>query len=682
MDQSGFQPNILILNSNADVHITLTEICASVGSVYSATDLKNTLALIRSRQIHVFITDIQFADFSNYPEIPDSTSIIITGEYTDDLENKAKEWPMDIYVDFHPLPQDIQTSDGFLRAINTAVQHSSIRNELEDSRQNLKKKQDNLELAISEISRIKAFIAQQTVKELEKRIKAEAKYKWFQKEKQKIEAILKKLYTAADFNSLLGIIYDAKELIQASGISIYLQEEIETQGTFLKPVVWDDAILSPPDFIKHIVPIDSNDVAAMAGRRRETINVLSPDQEEGISPRYTSFLKVPLDSLLCVPLLYKDTLIGVLEAYNKVPGSEGGDKGFNKNDMEFLHLLSEHIAIAITKLNLIQYDALTALLRPDPFFSTIIQKLQTDTKRRHEASSYALVMGDVDWFKYYNDRNGHEAGNRLLMELSQVLKQSIRENDLICRYGGEEFLLFLSRIEDIKEACRLTERIRQNVAEHNFVFQEFQPRGNLTMSFGVTVFSREKIESVGTSTKEMLKKIVNEADMAMAEAKSKKSSLLKVFSNKKRIPDKNRVRAYQNQKNEESKPAGPVETEPQEEQYKEKEKRRHVRYPVSTMVVYQDADSPILSRTINLSLGGVKIPTSSPLKLYDQLDLILILGEEEACQVQGEVVHSSRIKRNGYQYYSGLKFKNVPAKEKRKLEKFISGWSANSHSAH
>ena len=102
----------------------------------------------------------------------------------------------------------------------------------------------------------------------------------------------------------------------------------------------------------------------------------------------------------------------------------------------------------------------------------------------------ALVMGDVDWFKAYNDRNGQEAGNRLLRELGHVLKLAIREEDLICRYGGEEFLFFLMGVKDVEEAALLTERIRKNVEDHYFELQEFQPRGNLTMSFGVTVFPK------------------------------------------------------------------------------------------------------------------------------------------------------------------------------------------------
>ena len=102
-------------------------------------------------------------------------------------------------------------------------------------------------------------------------------------------------------------------------------------------------------------------------------------------------------------------------------------------------------------------------------------------------------MGDVDWFKNYNDRNGHEAGNRLLRDLAAVLRTSIRDEDLLCRYGGEEFLFFLSGVKNIEEATLLTERIRKSVEDHVFEYEEFQPRHDLTMSFGVTMLPLERI---------------------------------------------------------------------------------------------------------------------------------------------------------------------------------------------
>jgi len=96
----------------------------------------------------------------------------------------------------------------------------------------------------------------------------------------------------------------------------------------------------------------------------------------------------------------------------------------------------------MTKLNLIQYDALTGLLRADPFFDRILQKVNSMSKRRKEEGSFAMVMGDVDWFKHYNDRNGHEAGNRTAPGAGPRLRQSVREEDLICRMAEKSSCSF------------------------------------------------------------------------------------------------------------------------------------------------------------------------------------------------------------------------------------------------
>jgi len=142
------------------------------------------------------------------------------------------------------------------------------------------------------------------------------------------------------------------------------------------------------------------------------INLADPASDQRFSIRYQHNLKEPLKSILAVPIIYEDQIIGVVEVYNKVSPGDEVKEGFSQEDQEILRGLSEHIGIAMTKLNLIQYDALTGLLRADPFFDRILQKVNSMSKRRKEEGSFAMVMGDVDWFKHYNDRNGHEAGNR------------------------------------------------------------------------------------------------------------------------------------------------------------------------------------------------------------------------------------------------------------------------------
>ena len=94
----------------------------------------------------------------------------------------------------------------------------------------------------------------------------------------------------------------------------------------------------------------------------------------------------------------------------------------------------------------------------------------------------ALLMIDLDHFKAINDTFGHLCGDFILREMTNVIRSSVRKEDLFARYGGEEFVLVLVET-DKEEAILVSERIRQSIADHSFQF-ESSPI-NLTISIGV-----------------------------------------------------------------------------------------------------------------------------------------------------------------------------------------------------
>ncbi|MCG2817193.1 MAG: diguanylate cyclase [Candidatus Aminicenantes bacterium] len=656
---------VLVLSPSPAAAILLTKICDDIATVYTATRLENAFEFMTTRSIHTLIIDESFADYNIiHSALSPITSILITGENRTVVEERAKEWPLELYVDFLPVPRNSLDASGFRRAAHTALEHAFMKIELNRQRSALPKNENELSSAYSEIRDIKHVIQTTVVQELEKRIALQSKYNQFKEEKQKIEGIIKKLHTASDVTSLLDIIQDAGDIIKAVGISMYLLESSENQEDYLKPLVWNDAVLAHPEYSKHLVPIKAGDLTAIVARNGREVNSSRIALEPPLVQRFVDRLPFQMNHILCLPLKSDVRVIGVIEAYNKRTGTKEQEKGFTREDQNLLKLLSEHIAIAITNLNLIQYDALTGLLRPDPFFEKIIHKLQQEKKRRQEDSYYALVMGDVDWFKIYNDNNGHEAGNRLLRELSNILKASIREDDLICRYGGEEFLFFLSKIDDLDEACRLTERIRKSIEEHYFLQQENQPNKNLTMSFGVTAFTRDRFPSVESVNITELKRIVIEADMALSEAKS----INRDDGDSRLTPagpeDKNRVSAFFTKSSTQQGSIAPYEAKIPFEQ------RRHRRHSTSTLLIYKNGSVPNLTRTINLSMGGAKIPADEPFKLYQTVDIILILGEE-ICQMKGEVVYSARVNGHKPPYHAGLRFQEMTAEGLKKVESFL-----------
>ena len=660
--------NILILNNDPKEQDALAILCSRSGSVSCASNLDEAKALLVSTPFHVLIADHSQANYAPLKEtIQDTTSVIITGEEERAIKDVASVWPLSIYVDIHVSPLFTENQKNFLRALASAVEHSDLKSQVEHLTKSVQRNEMKLKEAYTDIREIKDFINESVVKELEKRIAIEAKYVWFKKEKQKVERILKKLYMSNDVTQLLDVVYDVKEILNASGLSFYLLEESEPYGKLLKPLILDDSILSYPDLSEQAVLIDSEDFAASVARRGLGINAAEPFTDRMLARRYADQLKSPLKNILSVPIMHKNDVIGVLEVYNKTAGTESEKGGFTYEDQKMMERFAEHISIAIDKLNLIQYDALTGLLRPEPFFNTIIQKLHLERKRRGESTSFTIVIGDVDWFKNYNDRNGHQAGNILLRDLGGVLKSSVREEDLLCRYGGEEFLFFFSGVKNIHEAIAFTERIRKNVEEHYFNFQEYQPNQNLTMSFGLAFFSRERIDTWEDITKEELIKIINEADMALAEAKGKKSSIFGSPEGADARDTKNKVCLFGKDQIRESDKTDVI------KKYMEKfvqERRRYKRHHIATMLLLKSEDHHKVTKTVNLSMGGAKISTDSKFDPHQDLDLTLILGNK-VCQIKGTIVYSSIAEKARSGYHAGIMFRDVSTRDKKILQDYF-----------
>ncbi len=658
---------ILLLNKNSEQIAFLSSLVQEIGPVETSQFPEEAASLAAGAPLNVLIVEQSLADSSRLKEsLSPKTSLLITGESEAAAREIIKGWPADYFIDFAPVPSTDQDKEGFLRAVKIAAEYSRLKYELERIASQ-KLSEEKIKEVYSEIKEIKNFINDNVVKELERRVALQVRYLWSQRRKQKIEDILRKIYIANDVSSLLDTVTDIKELVQASGITFYILDENETLGKYLKPLVWDDAFLSHPEFSKYIALLDSQDFAAQTVRQREEINIAHFESEKRLSKRYIEHLKNPLRSILCVPIMHEKEVIGVLEVYNRLNKGELSQYGFTREDQQTLRGLSEHISLAMTKLNLIQHDALTGLLRPDAFFEKVIQKISTQSKRRQETGSYAVVMGDVDWFKNYNDRMGHEAGNKLLRQLAAVLKSSIREDDLLCRYGGEEFLFFLTGVNSLEEACILTERIRKNVEETYFENEEAQPRNNLTMSFGVTLLPKKEGFLAAISRYE-LKKIANEADMALAEAKGKRFTNARPLTDEERDTTKNKVCAYHRDLQDRDRKAAVI--KPYREEFFE-ERRKFERLYVSTLLLYGENGHFRVTKTVNLSLGGVRIFSDTKLPLAKSIDLFLIL-ENKATPFKGDIVYSQKASEESPQYHTGIKFKEMPAKERKALENYLS----------
>jgi diguanylate cyclase (GGDEF)-like protein/putative nucleotidyltransferase with HDIG domain len=136
-----------------------------------------------------------------------------------------------------------------------------------------------------------------------------------------------------------------------------------------------------------------------------------------------------------------------------------------------------------------------------------------------ENSCVSLLFMDIDYFKNYNDINGHQAGDVLLKEIGSILKSSIRENDIVARYGGEEFAVILPDTVE-EDAAKVGERIRTNIENTYFYGQENQPNNNITMSIGVSSYP------LRANNKHQF---INTADDALYRAKSLNKNRVELY---------------------------------------------------------------------------------------------------------------------------------------------------------
>ena len=139
-----------------------------------------------------------------------------------------------------------------------------------------------------------------------------------------------------------------------------------------------------------------------------------------------------------------------------------------------------------------------------------VEQLTREVERhRRYSTPLSLLMIDIDYFKHYNDANGHLAGDQVLRTIAHLIERGVRQTDIVARYGGEEFAAILTNT-GTKGAFDIAERVRRNVADTRFPNERAQPNKDLTVSVGRATIS----PSISTLTD-----LIREADHALYRAK-------------------------------------------------------------------------------------------------------------------------------------------------------------------
>jgi diguanylate cyclase (GGDEF)-like protein len=220
-----------------------------------------------------------------------------------------------------------------------------------------------------------------------------------------------------------------------------------------------------------------------------------------------------VSSYLCVPLMAQGETLGVLHLEHGAEAHDPHREGLTEAKRELAVTAGKEIALALGNLKL--RESLRAQSIRDPLTGLFNRRYMAETLEREKYRAlrqdlaFGVIMIDIDHFKRFNDRFGHEAGDLVLRELGKFLQTRARREDIVCRYGGEEFVIVLSEAAlEITE--RRAEELRKEVKQLR-LRHESQVLGELTMSFGVAAFPQH-----GATEKDVLRA----ADAALYRAKA------------------------------------------------------------------------------------------------------------------------------------------------------------------
>lgn len=311
----------------------------------------------------------------------------------------------------------------------------------------------------------------------------------------KVPTVVQRLNTTLKVEEIISSVVDlVTEMIPTKTIELYL---LDGSDNFLK------AVSSPNEEQGRTVYAVGEGMVGMAAQQRmvqmrEHFNKMNKSKGE--------IQQTECNLWMTVPVQFKDRLLGVIGI-----GSIASPAG---NEIDLMKMIADVAGVALINQTMLgeakhkaNTDALTGLNNRNYLFHMAQNFVE---KSIREGSPISIFLFDIDNFKHYNDTNGHDEGDTLLKELSEVIRTVTRKNSVIVRYGGEEFIVMLPGISK-EDAFIYAERLREKIAEYPFRHRETQPLGRVSISGGVASFPVD-----GDS----IYKVIQLADMSLYKAKA------------------------------------------------------------------------------------------------------------------------------------------------------------------
>lgn len=296
-----------------------------------------------------------------------------------------------------------------------------------------------------------------------------------------------------------------KDLFLCQTIVIYLLDKRAGK----KPILKTAEIISPiaPEFI-NFDPLTAQSVLSVVFKEKKMFawNNFHQLPLNDILPKDES-----LSSLLISPIVYENRSAGLIVLAHNAPDY------FGDESQNLLTLVSTQVALLIKNFYITQEIQTLAITDPVSrayTYGHFQERLGDElTKHKYKNMPLALLIINMDNFKEINETFGHPKGDHLLKQIIALIKDTVRKNDMVCRYGSDEFTIILPKTKRI-EAVVIAEKIRRAVEEYDFTAGSNIVK--ITVSGGVSGFPED-----AQTRKELIEKAVYALHEAKLQGKNR-----------------------------------------------------------------------------------------------------------------------------------------------------------------
>ena len=197
-------------------------------------------------------------------------------------------------------------------------------------------------------------------------------------------------------------------------------------------------------------------------------------------------MKDKIHSVIGIPINLRDKFTGYIIVEHTLWNF------FSQEHVNFISSIANQIAIAIE--NSLLYakvkessmrDPLLGIYNRKYFFEAIDDKLLKDT-----SIEFAIVMMDVDDFKKINDIYGHQAGDEILLSITNTINENLYEEDIVARYGGEELVIYIDKVQNNNIVYNRIDNIRKEITR--VISKNKNIKHPITASFGISYYKEHK----------------------------------------------------------------------------------------------------------------------------------------------------------------------------------------------